>query len=450
MFPNTRKGGTQKVTKSIAQKRQGRKPREEFTGKNLTRFGGAGLVHRFFNKLHIVELFAGLGTSKRREEDYSSMEVCLSMLYAVMMGVFRPFHMMELRLDKVFQKLVGMSKFPSQSTISRFLSRITIHKAEHIEEINFRLLKRIRKGFRDLEKLTLDLDSHVITVFGKQHRARRGYNPKKRGRSSYHPLLCFIGETRDYLGGVFRPGNRTSAYKAKDFLKAMLQKLPENKEIRLRADSGFFSIEFLAWLLKRKIEFYVVVPQQVWLQKMILSLGSWREFDKGFSVEELILPFPSLKDMRLVVIREVVRKGEKPRKNLKLLGIQKELYNYQVIATNSNAPGEEVWRIYNKRACCENFIKEGIYGFGLDKSVTRQWAGARLYFELMMLAYNLTNWFKEKALGCKSKKEMAGTIRWKLFWIPAKLATSSRIPRLKLAEKWPYKEQFQKALVALR
>ncbi len=54
--------------------------------------------------------------------------------------------------------------------------------------------------------------------------------------------------------------------------------------------------------------------------------------------------------------------------------------NYQVVATNSKAPGEEVWRVYNRRACCENFIKESIYGFGLDKSITRHWAGGRLYF----------------------------------------------------------------------
>jgi hypothetical protein len=97
--------------------------------------------------------------------------------------------MMELKADKVFQKLAGLTRFPSQSTISRFLSRITVHKAQHVAEINFRLLRRIRKGFRELKAITLDLDSHVIPVFGRQHRARRGYNPKKRGRSSYHPLM---------------------------------------------------------------------------------------------------------------------------------------------------------------------------------------------------------------------------------------------------------------------
>ncbi|MBW1947424.1 MAG: hypothetical protein JRI33_05735 [Deltaproteobacteria bacterium] len=52
------------------------------------------------------------------------------------------------------------------------------------------------------------------------------------------------------------------------------------------------------------------------------------------------------------MIRELVRKGEKPRKELKLLSVQEDLYNYQVIAANSKAPGEKVWRVYNKRACC--------------------------------------------------------------------------------------------------
>jgi hypothetical protein len=88
----TRKGGTKKVTKNIAQKCPGRKPKEEFTGKNLTRFGGAGLMHRFLGKLKLDQHLRAVGTSKRREEDYSSCEVCYGMLYGLMMGIFRPIH----------------------------------------------------------------------------------------------------------------------------------------------------------------------------------------------------------------------------------------------------------------------------------------------------------------------------------------------------------------------
>ena len=112
-------------------------------------------------------------------------------------------------------------------------------------------------------------------------------------------------------------------------------------------------------------------------------------------------------------------------------------------------PGKLVWRLYNQRACCENFIKEGIYGFGLDKSVCRSWAGAKVHFELVMLAYNLMNWFKEEALRRRANKEMAGTIRWKLFWIPAKLVATGRRLILKLAEDWIFRDEFERAVKSL-
>ena len=66
--------------------------------------------------------------------------------------------------------------------------------------------------------VTLDLDSHVKTVYGNQQLASNGYNPKNLGRKSYHPLFCFIGETRDFLWGRFRPGNRYSGHGAASVL----------------------------------------------------------------------------------------------------------------------------------------------------------------------------------------------------------------------------------------
>ncbi len=42
-----------------------------------------------------------------------------------------------------------------------------------------------------------DLDSTVLTVYGRQERAEVGYNPEKRGRPSYLPLLCFEGNMQD-------------------------------------------------------------------------------------------------------------------------------------------------------------------------------------------------------------------------------------------------------------
>jgi len=148
----------------------------------------------------------------------------------------------------------------------------------------------------------------------------------------------------------------------------------------------------------------------------------------------------------MVVIRQRVRKGESPKKQLKLLHIEDLIYDYQVIVTNSNIAPEEVWRFYNKRACCENFIKEGIYGFGLDKVISHSYAGNYAYFELLMLAYNLINFFKEEVLNQKKIKNTTQTIREKLFLIPGRLVTTRRRLFLKLESTWFYKSEYEKAL----
>jgi len=213
------------VNTNVAQNRrkeQDLTPQEKFTAKDLPRFGGTGLIRRFCEKHKFSRHLQTVSVRDRRNSDYTPAHICMGMLYALMLGIFRPSHMMELVRDNVFQQVAKLRKFPVQSTISRFLDKVTVHTALQIADINSRLLNVTRGGFEKFKSLTLDLDSHVITVFGKQHRANKGYNPKKRGRRSHHPLLCFIGETRDYLGGILRPGSSTDANQARSLLSSFI------------------------------------------------------------------------------------------------------------------------------------------------------------------------------------------------------------------------------------
>jgi len=153
--------------------------------------------------------------------------------------------------------------------------------------------------------------------------------------------------------------------------------------------------------------------------------------------------------LRLVVIRKRVKKGSFPKKQLKLLSMAEVLYDYQVIVTNSLVVPEEVWRFYNQRACCENFIKEGIYGFGLDKVISHHYAGNYAYFELLMLGYNLMNFFKEGVLHQEKVKRMIQTIRERLFLIPARLIKTAGRWVLKQERSWFYRVEYEEALARL-
>ena len=149
------------------QKEQDLTPQEQFTGKSLTRFGGVGLLRRLFEKRKLRKQLETVSVRDRRNSDYSPAQMCMGMLYALMLGIFRPSHMMELVRDKVFQSGAKLRKFPVRSTISRFLDKVTVHTALQIAEINSRLLNEARESFKKFKALTLDLDAIVMLQTGK-------------------------------------------------------------------------------------------------------------------------------------------------------------------------------------------------------------------------------------------------------------------------------------------
>ena len=425
--------------------------KEEFTGKNMTRFGGTGLIRRFFKRYRIrQQIEQRIKVEGRRKSKYGIGDMLISCLYGMFLGYPRPGQMEILTTDRIFQKVAGLVSFPVQSTISRFLNSLKVSVAKEIACFNFDFLMKFRDGFKGLKNITLDLDSHVTPVYGTQQRAGRGYNPKKKGRKSYHSLLCFLGETRDYIGGLFRNGKHHSSYNSVKFLKSIIKKLPSHVEdIKLRADGGFFSREMIKFLVKNEIEFYIAVPIQPWVQKKIRQMRDWMEIGGGLETGECEYVVTKDLTLRMVFVRQKIKGKNSPKKQLKLLNTDDVKYDYQVIVNNGEEEAVDVWRYYNKRACCENFIKEGIYGFGLDKVVSHSYGGNYAWFEILMLAYNLMNFFKEEVLNQKKVKNTIQTIRDRLFLIPGRLISRSRRFVLKLEGTWYYRKEYKEALVRL-
>lgn len=76
--------------------------------------------------------------------------------------------------------------------------------AARIETIflkNFHYQKITRYLFHYLNGISINLsliilhwifDSSVLTRYGEQEGAARGYNPSKPGRKSHHPLMAFV------------------------------------------------------------------------------------------------------------------------------------------------------------------------------------------------------------------------------------------------------------------
>lgn len=129
---------SQKGTKN---KGQITKIEEQFTGRNLTRFGGSGLIRRFFEHHKIEQMLdKGVKIEGRRKSKYSVGTLLVGCLYGMFLGYSRPYQMNILCANKVFQKIVGFCGFPVQFTISRFLSSVRAAVSKQISALNFNLI----------------------------------------------------------------------------------------------------------------------------------------------------------------------------------------------------------------------------------------------------------------------------------------------------------------------
>jgi hypothetical protein len=440
----------QSITKAKKNHKNQGKIKVEFNAKNLTPFGGLGLLSQFTRKLNMARVLNEINPSQTEEiaaGKYTVGEKILSQIYGLVCGLERPADTAILQRDEVFQTLTGYETYPDQSTHSRFLGSFVVRGAQEIGEKNIHMLLKVRHNFSDCFKLTLDMDSHVKTVYGNQQKADVGYNPKKPGRKSYHPLFGFIGETRDLLRGKLRAGSKYTSAGAIPFLKECLQIIPDHiLQLYLRGDSGFYSLDYLSFLEKRKIKYAIVAKLYNTIQKQLGGL-EYRDIGGGVEVSEFehcLRQGRRKFSCRMVVIREEIKEDQKAKKEPKLFELKG--YSYQVIATNIyQDSAENVWRFYNGRANIENMIKEAALGFGLEVSPSHQYAGNMAYFQIGMLAYNLMNWFKEKVLNQTKQKKMLKWIRNHYFLIAGRLVRRGGSLTLKLSQNYPWQEDYRKA-----
>jgi len=73
---------------------------------------------------------------------------------------------------------------------------------------------------------------------------RKSYNPKNKGKKSYQPMLTFVAETREYLWGGLRNGDRPTGKQIQDHIEQATRALRASvSQIFARADSGFYCAE---------------------------------------------------------------------------------------------------------------------------------------------------------------------------------------------------------------
>src|SRR5216683_2738110 len=351
----------------------------EFGATGLTHYGGVYLLHRFLSRVGFKDAIAREIRLAQRNNRYSVGEMLLALLYPMLLGLDRIDTTQLLRQNGVFQYLTGLPSYPDATTLRRFLLRVAPIALPKLRALHDRFLHRMTLLLEPPARVIFDVDSTVLVVYGKQEQARIGYNPVKRGRPSYHPLLCFEGHSRDFWHGELRPGDAHTAAGILDLLTACFAKIPAGvRSVIVRADKGFYDHGLVEWLEAGKASFVVVARLTGPIKRRLAHLR-YTSPSRGVEVAE---------------------------------------FRYQPTR----------WR----RSCRDVVIRQLKGDYALGHIPGHHFLANETYFHLMLLAYNLTNWFKRLCLPPQFQNATLQTLRQKILLMPAQLVRTGNRSRLNL------------------
>ena len=217
-----------------------------FTNKEITPWGWMVFLKQMLSKID----FRGQITScdslpaQNSDKGHSVAVLLESFITSIWCGANRFLQREITRSHHALSKIFNWKVVPGQDAYKRYFKKFN-------KAINQRVGQHFFSWFFSnihLNHFTLDIDSSVITRYGEQEGSKKGYNPKKKGRNSHHPIIAFVNDIRMVANFWLRSGDSSSSNNFLSFLEDALSKFGDKKVGLTRLDSGFCSDEIMSYL----------------------------------------------------------------------------------------------------------------------------------------------------------------------------------------------------------
>lgn len=407
----------------------------EFTNRKVSPWGGLKFFQQTYGRSGMRQDLLGAdlpeGGSNRA---YRAIDLIEGFMVSAVLGSKRMAHTGMLRTDDVVREIFGWEDgMASQSTFSRFFARFDTPYNDSL----FTCLMKSWWSRISIKKMTIDVDSTVITRYGEQEGAEVGYNPRKKGRASHHPLMAFCAELKMVVNAWMRPGNTNDSKGMESFIAHLLEIVPAKRIGLLRADSGFYGKEVMYELERENIDYIIRARMTGRLMASILEVPHWYADPSVFRDAEYAefeyLGISWATPRRAVVVRRPKEGGAIQGNGLLFPEeTMKSSHDFTVYITSGKMSPSVVHGLYNKRADCENRIKELKYDYGIDGFAMKGIGATEAAFRFIMMAYNVMSLFKQKVMTSPIKHQLS-TIRFQCIAIGSYLVKDGRKKRMKLS-----------------
>jgi hypothetical protein len=317
--------------------------------------------------------------------------------------------------------------------------------------------------------LVIDMDATLVTASSD----KEGAAPTWKKDYGFHPLGAWLANTRECLAMLLRPGNAGSNTFAdhQEVLAAALRQVPARfrRKILVRVDGAGASHELIEHLLslcspRRKTLFtcgwMITAADEAAIRQ--LPAGAWKP---GTAQDGTIEKDKAVAEITHLLtragnwpggLRWIVRRAKPSRRQMPNLTDweKKTGWRYSVICTNipgtgiDGVPGSHhpqyIDVVHREHAVVETSGVRTAKAMGLRNLPSKTWQINRGWVIAANIAADLAAW--TRLLGCHDDEELrdAGpdTLRYRIWHIPARLASHARQRLLKISPDWPWTGAF--------
>ena len=430
----------------------------DFEGRNLTPYGGLFPVATMLERLGLQKLVEETLTITRIPRVMTIYQFLLGMVLSIYVGFARLNHIRFVAQDPMLTGILKVNGLPGQSVFWRFLASLNLNLAGQLLQLQRILRERVWAAANiGLKSITLDTDTTVHTLYGRQMGARKSYNPKNKGKKSFQPILTFMAETHEYVWGELRNGDRPDGKQIARHLQSVCAALPQCIEtIFARADSGFYCWEAVQAYEKAKVHFIIVARKTSRLLER-LQTADWkrsRKTDADEQCEFWYQPEGWGQAYRFVALRYQKKENSRQEREQYQLFDTPE-YTYRVFVTDMDRAIDLLVWFYRQRAGAENLIKEANNDAGLAAHPSARWATNCVHFQLVMLAYNLNCWLllfqREEGVAVDELEHTRlATARLRFLFVAAKIWKHSGRVGIRYSDQYAERGLFQRLMKRLR
>ena len=290
--------------------------------------------------------------------------------------------------------------------------------------------------------MTIDIDSTICETHGyHKEGAAFGYT-KRRG---YHPLLATRADTGEVLHIRFRKGSANTGRGAERFVRELIGRVRRagaTGELRLRADSGFWSHKVIKACRDHGVGYSITVRQVKAVKTAVAAIDddAWMRIDYTLGGEAEVAECPYGDGHRLVVRRT------------RILGTQAELFanwRHHAFITDTTMSTVDADADHRAHAVIELAIRDLKDGAGLEHCPSGRFHANGAWAVLATVAHNLLRWVHLLGSGIGGPV-VAKTMRRKLLTLPGRFTRGGRRQQLHLPARWPWQHDFLDALARLR